>query len=248
MKKFVISLLFAYCTCYTIDSFCQAVNQYVKSNNFLMRLGRNNGKIGIGDVFVNLPSANDGGEVVGDPYWDFHWGSSALELYNRKQLIENYLTRYDIRQHEFEFKFDNDIKVLRGDLVKTVIWKDSLTQQPRYLVNAKDYREDNVQLLGFFEVLVDSTNSLFKKVYLEILKPDFSPALNVGSKNTRIIKKENYYYNINREVYKIKSAKSFDILFQDKKVPMNNFIKKERIKFNRESDLVKVFNYFLSLQ
>ena len=188
------------------------------------------------------------GEVVGDTYWDIHWSESAVLLEDNDKIIEGYVTRYDIQKDEFEFKVNNGVKVISGNLVKNVAWLDSLVRSPRYLVNAKGYRKDGVPLTGFFEVLADGNNALFKKLYLEILKPNYNAALHNGTKDTRIIKKQAYFYNIGKNVFKIKSRKSFNPLFKDKAPQMDAFTKKEKLKFNSEADLIKLFNYFSYLK
>jgi hypothetical protein len=151
------------------------------------------------------------------------------------------------RNDEFEFLTDKQIKVLPGSKVKNITWMDSATEIKRFLVNAKEYTTEGVPLTGFFEVLVDGTTSLFKKICLEIKKPDFSPALNVGSKDTRIIKRDQYYFNSGKEIYRIKSKKDLEPLFANKTEQMNTFIKEEKIKFTKEYDLMRLFVYYATL-
>jgi hypothetical protein len=81
-----------------------------------------------------------------------------------------------------------------------------------------------------------------KKVYLEILRPNFSPALNVGSKDTKIIKKSEYFYSINNKLNQIKKKASLDAIQKyDSSIELESLIKKEKINLNKESDLRKLF-------
>lgn len=216
----------------------------VRATNFMNRLGQMP-TLQTGDVFRTLPSAEIS-EVVGDPYWDKHWANSSLQFYKNDQMAEGYLTRYNIYSKEFEFKIQNGIKILPGAIVKNLVWIDSLTKATRFLVNAAAYQKNDVPLVGFLEVLVEGENNLFKKISLEILKPDFSPALNIGSKDTRIVKNEDFFFNVGNELIRIKSKKDLIPIFKNKERQMDIYIKKEGIKFRSEADLIKIFNYFLA--
>ncbi len=217
----------------------------VRATNFLNRLSQFP-NLRAGDVLRTLPSS-EVSEVVGDPYWDKDWAISSLQLYKNDQMAEGYLTRYNIYSKEVEFKIRDDVKILPGEKVKNLVWIDSITNRSRFLVNAAAYRVNGVPLLGFLEVLVEGESSLFKRIYLEVLKPDFNPALNVGSKDTRILKKEEFFYNTGAELSKIKSRRDVARIFDKFSVHMDSFVKEKNIKFNNENDLIKVFIYFSSL-
>jgi hypothetical protein len=220
----------------------QAINNNFRATNIMMRTT----KMSSADLIMGIPSSHES-SVIGDSYWDTHWGASALLLYDKDQLVDGHLTRYDIKNDEYEFLINKQVRVLPGIKVKQAVWLDSLTQSKRFLVNAKEYTTDGVPLTGCFEVLADGRTALFKRMYLEIKKPDFNAALNVGSKDTRIVKREHYYFNLGREVYKIKSKKDVAVVFQDKAEQMNAYIKSEKIKFSDEANLIKVFTSYLSL-
>jgi hypothetical protein len=229
--------------CITLHSLAQpTVSESVRTGNILNRLQQQNG-LSTGDLILPSSSATEH-EVEGDPYWDPHWSKGAIQFYEKDRWATGYTMRYNIRRNDFELFFSKDIRVVEGNQIRHMVFADSLSGKTRFLINAKEYKEHDVQMIGFFEVLVDGNTALLKHIRLEILKPDFSPALNVGSKNTRILKKESYFFNVGKDVYRIKSKKSVDMLFGDKEAEMNQFIKKEAIRFNRESDLIKLFSHF----
>jgi hypothetical protein len=214
----------------------------VRANNFNWRLQQLGGQLRSGDMISGF-SSYDAPDVVGDTYWDKHWGQSSLLMTNRTEAIEGYFTRYDIYKDEFEFNMSNGVKVLQGALVKDMIWLDSLTGATRVLINAREFTEEGTKVAGFLEVLVEGGNSLYKKIRLEILKPDFNPALNVGSKDARILKKESYYFNQGKELVRIKNKKSLDPLIKGKSDSVEAFLKKENIRFSDEKDLIKLFKF-----
>jgi hypothetical protein len=218
-----------------------------RANNLAFRLNNMGGMLKSGDVITGLPSSYSS-EIVGDVYWDKHWGKSSILMENRTDPVEGYLTRYDIQKNEFEFLLESNVRVLSGSKIVDMIWIDSLSGTTRYLVNAGKFKENGVPLTGFMELLSEGDHSLFKVIRIEILKPDFNPALNVGSKDTRIIKKESYYYATGNDLVQIKSKKSVESILQSKGGAMESYLKREAIKFTREADLVKFFNFVNSLK
>ena len=236
----LLSVVFLVMLCYPL--FGQAPTQAMRANNILYRYSQMQTGMNSGDVLQSMPST-EVPEVIGDIYWDMRWSKSSILLYKKDELVEGHLTRYDMHRNEFEFKFQNDVKVLKGSFVKNVVWLDSITESPRYLVNGRDYLEDGVPITGFIEVLVEGQNGLFKKMTIEILKPDYNPALAVGSKDYRIIKKGFYYFNIDENLFRIKSKKDIEPLQKEGDASIATFIKKEGIKFNQENDLIKLFTF-----
>jgi len=218
------------------------VSKTVRANNIITAFGQFNQNLPVGQILTGM-STPTVSEIVGDPYWDSHWGKSSLLLYKNNELIEGYITRYDIYKDEFDFKLQDDIRVLNGSKVKNIVWIDSVTNKPRFLVNARGYTEDNVPMIGFLEILVDEEVALFKRIRIEVLKPDFNPALNVGSKDTRIIKKESYYYNLSQSLTLIKSRKSLNPLVSRYGAVVDQYSKAESLKLNKEEDLIKLFQF-----
>lgn len=215
-----------------------------RAATFLTRYSQMGNNLASGDIITSMPNYYEPIEVKGDPYWDKRWGISSVMLVKGNEYIEGYHTRYDINRDEFEFLLrNNEIKVLSGSKVDNMVWLDSTTQLPRFLVSSKQrkYTVDNLPLAGFLEVLVEGENLLFKKIQLEILKPDFNPALNVGSKEEKILKRESFYFAVGASLVRIKSKKSLDALGSDYEQKINQFMKANNIKLNNEGDLVRLF-------
>ncbi|MBL7843656.1 MAG: hypothetical protein JNK44_07315 [Cyclobacteriaceae bacterium] len=221
------------------------ISKSVRANNIITSFSQFNQRLPVGQILTGMstPSVS---EIVGNPYWDTHWGKSSLLLYKNDELVEGYVTRYDIYKDEFEFRLTNDVRVMSGSKVKNVVWIDSVTNKPRYLINGREYKEDGAPLSGFVEVLVEAKVALFKHIKIEVLKPDFNPALNVGSKDTRILKKESFYFNSGESLIRIKSKKSLDALGSKYEQRINQFMKTNNIKLNNESDLVRLFQFLAS--
>jgi hypothetical protein len=217
-----------------------AINNNVRASNLLNRFTEY--RLTPGEMAIGISTPREV-KVIGDVYLDIHWGKSSIEVFNSDKLIEGYFTRFDIKNNEVEFQIDRSVRVLPGNKVKSVVWIDSITQQPRVIENASKYVFNEVPINGFLEILVDGKTPLLKRYFLEILKPDFSPALNVGSKDYRILKKAEYFYAIGNQLIKIKGKKSLGQLISNSEKDLNSFIQAESLNLNKEEDLRKLF-YF----
>src|SRR5688572_7388400 len=152
MTKLKTLFIFGFIVFIQINSQAQsAISQTIRATNIIQRFSQ--GTLTTGDMIVSLPTS-ERPEIEGNTYWDEHWSKTAILLYDREQLIEGHITRYDIYKDEFEFRLDkNVVKVLPGKMVNNIVWIDSLKESPRYLINAKEYKEDGVPMIGFLEVL-----------------------------------------------------------------------------------------------
>jgi hypothetical protein len=241
MKSIIINgLLFLYAL--TVNS--QAVPEILKPIRAYSVLSRPN--LISGDMFIGIPY--EPGEVVGDVYLTSYWSTCNILLYENDRLLEGMIYRYDIQRDEIELSFKNGVmRALDGIKVRSLVWNDSLTGTTRYIVNARSYKENGVTLKGFFEVHADGKVPLLGLTTLEILKPDFNPALNVGSRDVKIIKKKAYYYAHGQEVFRIKGKKNLEAAFSDKKEIMAKYFKGNSIQVKNESSLTKAFEYYNTL-
>jgi hypothetical protein len=196
-----------------------------------------------GGIIYQIPSMDEV-KINGSCYLDSRWGKSSVRFYNLKTLFEGHFMRFDIYKNEFEFKIGNDVKVIPGEKIEDVIWVDSLTNITREVFNSSNYTIKGKKSFGFFEILEDDSIKLLKKIDLVVKEPDYNLALNVGSKNYKILRKVTYYYLIGREITQIKNKKSFQTLSIYPKI--NALITKENIDLGLEADLRKLFKSFKS--
>lgn len=231
----------------TVEGKTQAVvPPNIRAANTLEKLFDYNG-IDEGDILYGIPLPP--GKVVGDTYLDTHWRNSNVMLYDKEKMIEGFPMRYDIHLDELEFKAKNGIKVLAGDKVKSFVWADSITRVPEYFINGNAFRnEDDVPFTGFFEVLSEGSVPLLKKTYIDIKKADYNVALNVGSPDDKILKKNKFYVlKENRLVELPGSRKKFLNNFNDN-ARLEKFIKQNSLSPSNESDLKLIWDHFPSLQ
>ena len=197
-----------------------------------------------GSEMVREISSLEKNKVLGDVYLDANWLPISVILYEGDKFLDGYLGRYDIEKNEFEFRKQNDAKLLAGERVKSITWIDDTQGVARKLINAKGFSLNGIPILGFFEILLEGTTPLFKKTYIEIIKPSYILALGVGNQETLIQKTAKYYFALNNnELYLLKNKKSLAPLESPASPRVSLYAKKESIRFNKEEDLKRLFFY-----
>lgn len=230
----------------TLESHAQAVvPPNIRAINTLEKLFDYNG-IDEGDILYGIPLPE--GKVLGDTYLDPRWSHSNVLLYENDKLIDGFPMRYDIHLDELEFKGKNGIKVLAGNKVKSFVWADSITRTPTFFINGKAFRnEHDVPFTGFFQVLEEGPVPLLKKTFIDIKKADYNVALNVGSPDDKILKKNKFYVlKENRVIELPGSRKKFLNIFNDNS-RLEKFIKENGLSTSSEQDLKVILNYYNSV-
>lgn len=244
-KLYIFSVLLSFGgLCVSAQESDQALRS-IRANNTMNQLSEGNGNLNTTGLYGMGPSTST--KVLGDPYWDVHWGISSVELKGGKELVEGNYVRYDIYNDELEFLLKDGIKIIPGSKVVSVVWQDSLFSKARFLVNANKFKQSGVPLTGFVEILVDNEIALLKRMTLNIKKPTYNQALDVGNKDSRIVKEEVYYYSVNNTLARLKSKKDIKAISPKNQAVLEAFVKEKKIKFNNERDLILFIEYCNSL-
>lgn len=196
------------------------------------------------DLFNGRPFVPPPSNVIGDINFNEEWRLINATLYSGKK-VEGYYGKYNIYFNELDYKTPNGIKSIEGDRINTFTINDSI---PRLFVNAKDFKKDNVPLVGFLEVMVAGKMSLFKLHYILVKDPDYSAVLNAGSRDTRIYKKNALLAGIDDKLMEVKGKKKLLLGFDDKASEVDQFIKKNHLSMSEDGDLVKTINFFNNLK
>ena len=186
------------------------------------------------------------GSVVGDTYLDKKWNLSEIILYENDRVIEGYPIKYDIKGEMIEISARNGIKVIEARKIHTFAWIDSLIQTKHFFVNAKEYRLDGSPLTGFLEVVSDGQVPLFKRTVIYERAPDYVPALDMGTRDTRILKKEVFYMRKGKDLKKIGSRRSLLSELGTHADDVEQYIKVNNLDLDKENHLIRVFDYYNS--
>ena len=246
MKGLILLGSVAFLTdCTVMNAQTSAIPNSVRAVNTIERLTDSNG-LGNNEMLYGIPLAPGG--VVGDNYLTTDWSSSAILLYKNEKLIKGYPIRYDIAANQLNVKSSGGIKVLEGSAVKSFSMIDSARNNLKYFINAGEYTLDGSTMTGFFEVLVDGRVALFKRLRVVLKKADYNSALDIGSRDDKIVKQATYYLNQTLVVTELPSAKNkLASLMGDRGDEVKDFIDRNKLSVRKEDDLVRIFQYYNSL-
>lgn len=229
----------------SVPAFAQ---QTYLNNRFLLERIGNTGNLLTGNsgMLAGIPQAAPG--VVGDSFLKNYFSDAAFLLFDQEQVVSGYQTKYDIQKDDFYLLQNRVIRVLEGSRVRNFVLVDSITKARHQFISGKLLKDETgAPLLGFFEVLSDGKMALLKKTEIEIKAPDFHPALNVGSKDHRVVKHQLLFYAREGVVGKVPSGKKILMLFPGQEETMAKFIKVNNLDLKSESHLKGLFDHYQAL-
>ena len=237
MNRFLFFVVYSFCISGLAQS--NSLPSVIRAKNTLYDLSKTG--VSPNNILYGIPI--ESGILVGDFFIDKKWNRTTILMYEKERLLEGYLTRFDIKSSNLEIKLNDGVKVLQGRRIKSLVWIDSLTNAPRYFLNAKDYSLNNIELNGLLEVLIDGSYPLFKRVTTSVKKATYNVALDVGSKDEKIIKKEAYYFSEANKLIEVKRKKDLLEYFKSRSGDLELFISNNKLSVSKENDLLTIFRY-----
>lgn len=218
-----------------------AIPPNMRAQNTLTRLSEPIRGMSNTDLLYGIPM--EPGIVIGDNYLDKKWNTANILLYQSETMIEGYPVKYDVKNDLLEIQSRSGIKVLEGKKIKNLVWVDSITSQPHYFVNGAEYRYGNSKLLGLIEVIVDGAIPLLKRSELNVKKPNYNAALDVGSKDTKIYFKDVFLFARDKELFVIKNKEDVLNAAGDRSTEVEAFIKENKLNTNKQPGLKQAFEF-----
>lgn len=172
-------------------------------------------------------------DILGSPYLDKKFYEAKIS-----DDYEKISVRYNSYKDEVEFQKDGSPLVLPKE---TKFSRIEIASPKQTIV----LLETNDDLSGYFFELVNGKNSLYKKIKTKFV--DFVPAPNgYTSDKPATFKNLDPVYYIKTEkgfIKKPKNQKDIIEQFPDKKENLVTFFKSNKIKFDKEEDLIKLVNF-----
>ncbi len=216
----------------------------VQEQNFARRL-QQSGAIGANQM-AQLPMPP--GERVNEVYMSNSWQKSIVSLYGSEEQIVGMPVKYELKTNTLEFNVSGEVKVMDVRRVKNLVLLDSVEKGHLY-VNGKEYTCE-AEMRTLLEVLASGKMSLYREPTYTIAKPNYNVAMNVGEKDEKIYRAENYYYapgDGKKLTLLPTKKKAFAAVFSDKTEEVKKFMDDKNIKLSRREDLAKVFEFYNSL-
>lgn len=180
--------------------------------------------------------------VTGFPYLNDNWTKGSVTTMKGK-VYNNLFLKYDLVEDVVYFKSDKDESLLFIDPIKS--FELDLDNNIESFTNGF-LSVDNYTYLSYYQVIFkgDKMTLLIKdKKYISETKP-----YNSATTERKFIENNTYYIFRNGKMEKFKpSKKDILALFNDKSEQVSSFIKTSNIDFKNNIDLVKVFDFYYSL-
>lgn len=201
-------------------------------------INANLNRSGIVDEIHDSPESN----LDDDMYLFEEWLPGYVVFVNFSIYDQGKL-RYNLAKDELEILLpDEGIKIAPLYILKTFSFNKSANDSLHF-INAtkytKYYGEDNK---GIHEVLVNDKISLLKLYYIKTVPANYIPAFDLGSKQAQLAIDQEFFLLSDDKLYEINRKKDF-IDFFDKSSKLKSFMKKERLKVTKESDLIQIIDH-----
>lgn len=184
-------------------------------------------------------------KTKGSVYLSENWRVGNIYLFSGEE-IKNYPIKYDIKKLRYEIKVDNNIKILSIGAIKKVEWFVPETGEKTVFINSSDYK--NIDGYGMLQVLSKGKLTLLKKTDLKLIDGNYNTALDVGSRASKYVKSTKYFALYNNKVKKVKTRKRKVLkLFGNKYDTVKSWAKEQGLKYNKDQDLTKIFDYYNSI-
>jgi hypothetical protein len=181
-------------------------------------------------------------EIEGSPHEnsDFVLG---VVVTKSDQKYENIPLRYNIYNDEMEFKSDEGtiLSLSPPEFIDSIIiGKEKYIYIP--------YAIGNKLLRGYFKVIAEGKASLLVKQNVNLKEAELPQAYKDAQPARFIRTPDDFYIRMEQlEAYPVSNKKELYGILEDKAKEMDDFLKKNKTRFNRLEDMQKLVNYYNSL-
>ncbi len=180
--------------------------------------------------------------INGSPFFPSDYVMATLYLPGGKK-IENVKTKIFLPEHSIYYQLNDKSEMVAITAIERIEFFSSMNIKP---VEFRSYPLVAEGGNKFYEVLADGKVQLLK-----LYTSDFTDRKEFGSATiTRTYDNliRLYVYTANKKILKINNSEDFFAdLFKDRQKQFSIFVQKEKISFRREADLIKLFDYYNTL-
>ena len=189
--------------------------------------------------------SSDNPNVEGSPYLFKNWFNKST-IWLDDNIVKLDFVNYNIENESFEIKMDMvDDSIL---IVKPSVKVNKVKINNNVF---KPYLDNELQRTSFFEVLWESGNHAFLTKYkLKVIDGPIDPLTKAYIKPKKYSYNKFYFFLENEIMNPIKLKKS-EILKLINPTYVNDvksFVKKQKLKYNRTSDINKILTYYYSIK
>jgi hypothetical protein len=201
----------------------------------------------LGDELLHRSSLDSQLIAVGDPYLTGAWNAGTITLYRNSATYAAPKFKYDVFNNGVDILLeDNSIRSLRGDVIQSFLYSDSLTHAPHRFINAKGFTLEGHPLSGFLEVLCWGKVDVYAFVEVANLKPARETGVRTGNRMYEITKSRVLVYSPGTELRQL-DRRELSRIWSEREAEMMRFQKVNKLDPSREGDLMLMIDYFNTL-
>ncbi|MEM8940490.1 MAG: hypothetical protein AAGC64_14225 [Bacteroidota bacterium] len=181
-------------------------------------------------------------ETLGSYYIEEDWRRGEIVLKSGIKVINQNL-KYDLENHRIEVQINDLIKICPLSLVESFTFSES--DRVRIFMNKSSGIKGPILL----ELLYEGKNlSLLVHHNIQIKESDYIPAIDMGSKNHKIVKIRTFIVSSKEgdKILKNRIQKNQD-LFKEHFLHIKEYIKINKLSLKSQSDIIEIIKYYESL-
>ncbi len=176
-----------------------------------------------------------------------NWKPGEVTLIN-EQIAKNVPIKYDLFNNWLEIKTDDDIKICPSTFLSSFKIAPNPGEEYTYL-NIRQFRSsENDNLDGIFREIARFPNKniiLVARPYTYLKESTYVMAIDMGTRNDKIIKKEKFYVIIDGFYQELpKKKREFYAIFKSHSNDVIDFANKNKVSHKTESGLHRILNFF----
>lgn len=162
----------------------------------------------------------------------------------RLDTIPNAPIRINIKDNDVEFIVGDPTaselatKVLPGTLIKSLTFLDG---DKETLKNCSEFFADK-SIKGFLRVLGEGKYNFYEYASIIVKQPDYNVAMNVGSKDTRILQDKKIMALKGKDLVITSSKKDFFEIFGDEAATAEKLMKTTNLSFKKADDVARLLS------
>lgn len=190
--------------------------------------------------------------VKGDYFWEESFQKGKVFFYPQQistptgesvglDSLVGVEMRFDLWNNNVEFMHGEEIKIIETAKVSNILSLNEDNSISQY-INPKEFDSKNVK--GFFELLGARDGIAFlQSKEITVQRGDYNPALDVGSKEPIIGKKDHYHFWDGEELVSIDSKKEVMKMVAALGIDAKSYLKSSKNKLKQADDYKKLAHF-----
>lgn len=201
--------------------------------------------IQIGDASMLYGLNSHSSDLEGDYFWNQVFQKANVYFYPQElKMISGGIVkldsllgvglRLDLWNDRVEFKSPSGIKVIDAEKVSHVLIQESEGSISQF-INPEEFQFEAMK--GLLMVLgVGGKRVILQSKEVLVQRPDYNPALDTGSKEFKIVKKNHYHYWNGNQILNIDNKKNVANLLESLGLDAKKYLKNSKNKLKSDED------------